>query len=70
MTSEQRVIQYVIGKLKPITSNVNVLQAISRLTYELEVLDRLLSTLPCYDTHIALDVICGEDEVKEEEVTE
>ena len=73
MTNEQRVIQYVISKLKPITTNVNALQTISRLTYELEVLDKFLSALPSYNKDIALDVICGKDivcEKKEEGVTE
>lgn len=70
MTNEQRVIQYVIGKLKPITTNVNVLQTISRLTFELEVLDKFLSALPSYAKDVAFDVICGKEAPKEEGGTE
>lgn len=73
MTNEQRIIQFVVSRLKQATTGVLALQILSKLTYELVVLDKLLSSLPSYDRDVALDVICGNDivpETKEEGVTE
>ena len=61
MTNEQRIVQFVIGRLKPSITSVNVTQNVSKLVLELEVLDKLLSSLPCYDRDTAIDIICGKD---------
>lgn len=65
MTNEQRIVQFVIGRLKSSITSVNVTPNVRKLAFELEVLDKFLSALPSYNKDIALDVICGKDIVCE-----